>query len=132
MNEVYHQYNQNQYPFVYLNITIARAEVDINVTPDKRQIFLSNENCLILIIKVNNSYLLFNQYNLCFKLTINLLIYFVFKYYFYYKASLNKLFENIPSTYKINTSMYESISNKRPYESTTESKQCKCKQNNYI
>lgn len=91
VNEVYHQYNQNQYPFVYLNITIARAEVDINVTPDKRQIFLSNENCLILIIK----------------------------------ASLNKLFENIPSTYKINTSMYESISNKRPYESTTESKQCK-------
>lgn len=91
VNEVYHQYNQNQYPFVYLNITIARAEVDINVTPDKRQIFLSNENCLVSIIK----------------------------------ASLNRLFENIPSTYKINTSLYESISTKRPYESTTESKNCK-------
>ncbi|CAI6351323.1 unnamed protein product [Macrosiphum euphorbiae] len=64
VNEVYHQYNQNQYPFVYLNITIARAEVDINVTPDKRQIFLSNENYLISIIKVSNSYLLLNYYNL--------------------------------------------------------------------
>jgi len=64
VNEVYHQYNQNQYPFVYLNITIARAEVDINVTPDKRQIFLSNENYLVSIIKVSNSYLLFNYYNL--------------------------------------------------------------------
>ncbi|XP_026814676.1 mismatch repair endonuclease PMS2 [Rhopalosiphum maidis] len=91
VNEVYHQYNQNQYPFVYLNITIARTEVDINVTPDKRQIFLSNENCLVSIIK----------------------------------ASLNRLFENIPSTYKINTLLYESISTKRPYESTTESKNCK-------
>lgn len=91
VNEVYHQYNQNQYPFVYLNITIARAEVDINVTPDKRQIFLSNENYLVSIIK----------------------------------ASLNKLFENIPSTYKIDTSLYESISTKRPYESTIESKDCK-------
>ncbi|XP_022166778.1 mismatch repair endonuclease PMS2 [Myzus persicae] len=91
VNEVYHQYNQNQYPFVYLNITIAKAEVDINVTPDKRQIFLSNENILVSIIK----------------------------------ASLNRLFENIPSTYKINTLLYESISAKRPYESTTESKNCK-------
>eukprot|EP00102_Acyrthosiphon_pisum_P007905 XP_003243755.1 PREDICTED: mismatch repair endonuclease PMS2 [Acyrthosiphon pisum] len=91
VNEVYHQYNQNQYPFVYLNITIARAEVDINVTPDKRQIFLSNENYLVSIIK----------------------------------ASLNRLFENIPSTYKINTSLYESISTKRPYESTIENKDCK-------
>ncbi|XP_025204221.1 mismatch repair endonuclease PMS2 [Melanaphis sacchari] len=91
VNEVYHQYNQNQYPFIYLNITIARDEVDINVTPDKRQIFLSNENCLVSIIR----------------------------------ASLNKLFENIPSTYKINTLLYESISTKRPYESITESKNCK-------
>lgn len=73
MNEVYHQYNQNQYPFVYLNITIAKAEVDINVTPDKRQIFLSNENILVSIIKVNSLYLLFNYYNiLCYTLTLKL------------------------------------------------------------
>lgn len=51
---MYHQYNQNQYPFVYLNITIARADVDINVTPDKRKIFLSNENSLISLVKVSN------------------------------------------------------------------------------
>lgn len=56
----------------------------------------------------------------------------MFKYNFYYKASLNRLFENIPSTYKINTLLYESISAKRPYESTTESKNCKSKQENYL
>ncbi|VVC28050.1 DNA mismatch repair protein, C-terminal,DNA mismatch repair protein family,DNA mismatch repair [Cinara cedri] len=91
VNEVYHQYNQSQYPFVYLNITIARDEVDINVTPDKRQIFLSNENYLVSLVK----------------------------------ASLNKLYENIPSTYKINTLLYDSISTKRPCESSTESMECK-------
>jgi len=57
-----------------------------------------------------------------------MLVYSVFKYYYYYKASLNSLFENIPSTYKINTLLYESISTKRPYESTTESKNSKSKQ----
>uniref|UniRef100_A0A2S2QN03 Mismatch repair endonuclease PMS2 n=1 Tax=Sipha flava TaxID=143950 RepID=A0A2S2QN03_9HEMI len=86
VNEVYHQYNQNQYPFVYLNITIARDEVDINVTPDKRQIFLSNENYLVSMIK----------------------------------ASMNKLYENIPSTYKMNTLLHDSISIKRSYESNAE------------
>ncbi|XP_050425416.1 mismatch repair endonuclease PMS2 [Adelges cooleyi] len=84
VNEVYHQYNQNQYPFVYLNINIKRAEVDVNVTPDKRQIFLTNENSIISILKM----------------------------------SLTRLYETIPSTYKINTSIYESFSLKRSHDET--------------
>ncbi|XP_050526436.1 mismatch repair endonuclease PMS2 isoform X2 [Daktulosphaira vitifoliae] len=85
VNEIYHQYNQNQYPFVYLNILIERAQVDVNVTPDKRQIFLTNEKYLLTILR----------------------------------ASLNKLYESIPSTYKINTSLYESTSLKRIYNETS-------------
>lgn len=34
---------------------------------------------------------------------------------------MNKLYENIPSTYKINTLLYESVSTKRQHESNTES-----------
>lgn len=51
VNEIYRQYNGNQYPFVYLNILINRNHTDINVTPDKRQIFLDNENLLLAILK---------------------------------------------------------------------------------
>lgn len=47
-------------------------------------------------------------------------MYKMYKYYFHYKASLNKLYENIPSTYKVNSLLYESISNKRPHELNTE------------
>lgn len=38
----------------------------------------------------------------------------------YFKASMNKLYENIPSTYKMNTLLHP-ISIKRSYESITES-----------
>ncbi|XP_075224160.1 mismatch repair endonuclease PMS2 [Lycorma delicatula] len=51
VNEVYHQYNLHQSPFVFLNIKVPRDSVDVNVTPDKRQIFLDQEKILLDIIK---------------------------------------------------------------------------------
>ncbi|XP_021926704.1 mismatch repair endonuclease PMS2 isoform X2 [Zootermopsis nevadensis] len=51
VNEVYHQFNQHQYPFVFLNMKTARSTIDVNVTPDKRQIFLDHEKLLITTIK---------------------------------------------------------------------------------
>ncbi|XP_014248387.1 mismatch repair endonuclease PMS2 [Cimex lectularius] len=51
VNEVYRQYNPNQYPFVFLNIKVAKDSVDVNVTPDKKQIFLAHEKLLLAIIK---------------------------------------------------------------------------------
>ncbi|XP_062381949.1 mismatch repair endonuclease PMS2 isoform X2 [Sardina pilchardus] len=51
VNEVYHMYNRHQYPFVALNITVASECVDVNVTPDKRQIFLQEEKLLLATIK---------------------------------------------------------------------------------
>ncbi|CAK1556127.1 unnamed protein product [Leptosia nina] len=69
VNETYKQFNSNQYPFVFLNINIDRISVDVNVTPDKRKVFLTKEKGIIDVLK----------------------------------ASLTKLFENIPSTFKLNT-----------------------------
>ncbi|XP_037133703.1 mismatch repair endonuclease PMS2 isoform X2 [Syngnathus acus] len=51
VNEVYHMYNRHQYPFVALNIEVASECVDVNVTPDKRQILLQEEKLLLAILK---------------------------------------------------------------------------------
>jgi len=51
INEVYHFYNRTQYPFVYLNIITQRTTVDVNITPDKRQVFLQNEKYLCCLIR---------------------------------------------------------------------------------
>ncbi|CAL8283710.1 unnamed protein product [Merluccius merluccius] len=53
VNEVYHMYNRHQYPFVALNISVASDCVDVNVTPDKRQIFLQEEKLLLAILKTS-------------------------------------------------------------------------------
>ena len=51
VNEVYHFYNRNQFPFVYMNIETSRTCVDVNITPDKRMVFLQNERYLCLLVK---------------------------------------------------------------------------------
>ncbi|KFU93880.1 Mismatch repair endonuclease PMS2, partial [Chaetura pelagica] len=53
VNEVYHFYNKHQYPFVVLNICVDSERVDINVTPDKRQILLQEEKLLLAILKTS-------------------------------------------------------------------------------
>ncbi|KFP70277.1 Mismatch repair endonuclease PMS2, partial [Acanthisitta chloris] len=53
VNEVYHFYNKHQYPFVVLNIGVDSECVDINVTPDKRQILLQEEKVLLAILKTS-------------------------------------------------------------------------------
>ncbi|KAM6964547.1 mismatch repair endonuclease PMS2 isoform 2-T2 [Tautogolabrus adspersus] len=53
VNEVYHMYNRHQYPLVALNIAVASECVDVNVTPDKRQIFLQEEKLLLAILKTS-------------------------------------------------------------------------------
>lgn len=51
MNDVYHRYNQHQHPFVVLNVILERRDVDVNVTPDKRQVMVNNETILRLALK---------------------------------------------------------------------------------
>ncbi|XP_050351845.1 mismatch repair endonuclease PMS2 [Nymphalis io] len=69
VNEIYRQYNPNQYPFIFLNINVERISVDVNVTPDKRKVFLTKEKFILDVLK----------------------------------ASLSKLFENVPRTLKVET-----------------------------
>lgn len=51
VNHVYHKYNAKQYPFVFLNLTLKRNSADVNVTPDKRTIFLIQESLILASLK---------------------------------------------------------------------------------
>lgn len=51
VNDTYHRYNQNQSPFVVLNVMLERRDVDVNITPDKRQVMVNNETVLRLALK---------------------------------------------------------------------------------
>ncbi|CAO1403736.1 unnamed protein product [Diamesa hyperborea] len=51
VNEVYRRYNMNQFPFVFLNLKMDQSDVDVNLTPDKRQVLVNNEKILQLAVK---------------------------------------------------------------------------------
>ncbi|KAJ8974600.1 hypothetical protein NQ317_019345 [Molorchus minor] len=51
VNEIYKQFNFGQYPFVFLNVMTKSSLVDVNVTPDKRQVFIENEKILLATLK---------------------------------------------------------------------------------
>ena len=51
INEVYKQFNSTQYPFICLFVTISSGYFDVNVTPDKRNIFLKSEKILIALLR---------------------------------------------------------------------------------
>ncbi|KAF9976135.1 Mismatch repair endonuclease pms2 [Actinomortierella ambigua] len=47
INEVYHSFNTNQYPFVVANLEMPTNSYDVNVSPDKRTIFLHDERVVV-------------------------------------------------------------------------------------
>jgi len=51
INGVYHKYNNKQYPFVFFNIKLDRQSADVNVTPDKRTIFVTQERLILATLK---------------------------------------------------------------------------------
>lgn len=51
VNEVYRRYNMHQFPFVFLNLKMDQSDVDVNLTPDKRQVLVNNEKILQLAVK---------------------------------------------------------------------------------
>jgi DNA mismatch repair ATPase MutL len=53
INEVFHQFNRNQYPMYILNVKLEGQNVDVNVTPDKLQMFIRNESGLLALIKAS-------------------------------------------------------------------------------
>ena len=51
INEVYKSFNTHQYPVAILDFTVPPESVDINVSPDKRTIFLHSESHLLEALK---------------------------------------------------------------------------------
>lgn len=51
INEIYRSFNKNQLPFVIMNIKIDKNSVDFNLSPDKRQLLIANEEKLFKLIK---------------------------------------------------------------------------------
>ena len=43
INDIYRQFNSLQYPVFILDIELARDTYDVNVSPDKRKIFVHND-----------------------------------------------------------------------------------------
>ncbi|KZS95326.1 DNA mismatch repair protein MutL [Sistotremastrum niveocremeum HHB9708] len=52
-NEVYRSFNTNQAPFIIANIIIPTNTCDVNVSPDKRTVFLHSEYNLIAALKIS-------------------------------------------------------------------------------
>jgi len=50
-NEVYRTFNANQSPFIVADFILPRDSLDINVSPDKRTIFIHSENNLVQALK---------------------------------------------------------------------------------
>ncbi|GAA5999464.1 ATP-binding mismatch repair protein [Rhodotorula paludigena] len=51
VNEVYKQYNANQFPTIVADFQLSTDAYDVNVSPDKRTIFLHSEGNLITALK---------------------------------------------------------------------------------
>ncbi|KAI6660844.1 Mismatch repair endonuclease PMS2 [Oopsacas minuta] len=51
LNELYHEYDRNHYPFVILSIYTKANQLDVNLTPDKRSILLHSEQLVFDIIR---------------------------------------------------------------------------------
>lgn len=51
LNEVYKTYNHHQVPFVVLDLQLPEGTYDFNVSPDKRSIFVHDEDALLEAIK---------------------------------------------------------------------------------
>lgn len=47
VNELYRCANSRQYPIAIMNFTVPTISCDVNVTPDKRKIFFSDENSIL-------------------------------------------------------------------------------------
>lgn len=51
INQIYHKYNNKQYPFIFLNLKLNKYSTDINVTPNKRTIFCTQQNLILATLK---------------------------------------------------------------------------------
>lgn len=53
INDVYKQFNKNQYPIIVLFIDVPPEKIDVNVTPDKKTVMLEKERHLLAVIRAS-------------------------------------------------------------------------------
>uniref|UniRef100_A0A8R1HGA4 Uncharacterized protein n=1 Tax=Caenorhabditis japonica TaxID=281687 RepID=A0A8R1HGA4_CAEJA len=53
VNEVYKQFNKNQYPIIVLFIDVPPDKIDVNVTPDKKTVMLEKERHLLAVVRAS-------------------------------------------------------------------------------
>ncbi|MCO5570235.1 hypothetical protein L7F22_023954 [Adiantum nelumboides] len=53
LNELYRSFNSQQYPMAVLNFILPAATYDVNVTPDKRKVFLHAESELVQAFRLS-------------------------------------------------------------------------------
>uniref|UniRef100_A0A1I7UAU6 Mismatch repair endonuclease PMS2 n=1 Tax=Caenorhabditis tropicalis TaxID=1561998 RepID=A0A1I7UAU6_9PELO len=53
INDVYKQFNKNQYPIIVLFIDVPPDKIDVNVTPDKKTVMLEKERHLLAILRAS-------------------------------------------------------------------------------
>jgi DNA mismatch repair protein PMS2 len=51
ITEIYKQYNSASSPYMILNLEVEDGNYDINVSPDKREVFIDNEAEVLIILK---------------------------------------------------------------------------------
>lgn len=51
-SELYRQYNPSMSPMIFMNLEVEAQYYDINVSPDKREVFLKNEDEVLAALKV--------------------------------------------------------------------------------
>lgn len=51
ITELYKQYNPASTPYMILNLEVEDGNYDINVSPDKREVFIDNEAEVLLSLK---------------------------------------------------------------------------------
>jgi DNA mismatch repair protein PMS2 len=62
VNDVYRLYNKHQFPAVVMDIETERERVDVNLTPDKREVMIQQEKLLLLLVKYS-LIMIFNRTN---------------------------------------------------------------------
>lgn len=67
LNELYRSSNSKQYPIAIMDFTIPTRACDINVTPDKRKIFFSDENSILQALR-EGLLQIYSSTNVCFSL----------------------------------------------------------------
>lgn len=71
LNELYHEYDRNHFPFVVLSVNTRANQLDVNLTPDKRSILLHSEQLVFDIIRCSVAKI-FNRFVTTFSTCVNL------------------------------------------------------------